>query len=294
MLQEKKIDLGRVTLSYMEGPPSGPPLVLLYGIPGSWQEFLPVLPALCLRWHVFALNFRGHGKSSRVPGEYHSKHHVLDVISFLKQCVEKPAALFGLSSGGLFALRITEQSPERVWALILGDSPLDLDGLLALADSPEFTSRFSALRALAGSDISIPELAAKLAEMPIFVPGKVEMIRYGDRPGVSSTSLRQWAMVLRHLDPGVLEYHAEGRIKEYLEGWDIMAMFSTIKCPVLLLQGDPSQGGMMTNASVEYAISQLENGTHVLIESHGHNLGLDIWEVSPLLRAVSVFLESLR
>ena len=137
MLLEKKIDIGSVALNYVEGPPSGPPLLLLHGIPDRWQCFLPILPALSLRWHVFALDFRGHGKSGRVPGGYHSKHYAPDVISFLKQCAGVPAILFGHSAGGLVALDVADQSPESVRALILADAPIDKDWLVEWMGSKE-------------------------------------------------------------------------------------------------------------------------------------------------------------
>jgi len=293
MLEEKKVDIGSVALNYVEGPASGPPLLLLHGIPDRWQGFLPIMPALRLRWHLYALDFRGHGKSGRVPGKYHSKVYGQDVGAFLKKRVDKPAILFGMSAGGLVALDVAAQFPERVRALVLGDSPIDIDRLLAWMSSMEFKALFSAFRALAGSKLSISELASELAQVAVLVPGQAELINYGDQPGVDPVSLRQLAMTLSQLDPGVLEYHAEGRAQEYLEGFDLEELLPRITCPVLLLQGNPSHGGMMTNASVEYALSKLAIGAHVQIEKCGHDLGLDSWDVGALLRAVSTFLESI-
>ena len=95
------------------------------------------------------------------------------------------------------------------------------------------------------------------------------------------------------MDPGVLEYHAEGRAREFLEGFDLDKVLERITSPVLLLQGNPLLGGMMTNEAVKHVQSILPNAMHVLIETAGHDLGLDTWEVSPLLRAVTSFLGSL-
>jgi pimeloyl-ACP methyl ester carboxylesterase len=96
------------------------------------------------------------------------------------------------------------------------------------------------------------------------------------------------------MDPGVLEYHAEGRAREFLEGFDLDKMLERITSPVLLLQGNPLLGGMMTNEAVKHVQSFLPDALQVLIETAGHDLGLlDTWEVSPLLRAVTSFLGSL-
>ena len=70
ILKEKTFNTGTVTLNYAEGPPSGPPLLLLPGMARSWKAFLPVIPSLTPDWHVYALDYRGHGKSGRMPGKY--------------------------------------------------------------------------------------------------------------------------------------------------------------------------------------------------------------------------------
>lgn len=59
MLKESSFNTGTVDINYAEGSPSGPPLVLLHGLPGRWQEFLPIIPNLSLFWHTYALDFRG-------------------------------------------------------------------------------------------------------------------------------------------------------------------------------------------------------------------------------------------
>ncbi|MFY9662418.1 MAG: alpha/beta fold hydrolase, partial [Terriglobales bacterium] len=73
-LVERTFDIGEgqlaVRLNYAEGPAAGPPLVLLHGLGRRWQVFLPLIPALSMRWHIFAVDLRGHGKSSRVSRGY--------------------------------------------------------------------------------------------------------------------------------------------------------------------------------------------------------------------------------
>lgn len=59
-LQERSFHTGSVTLNFAEGPPSGPPLVLLHGINNRWQAFLPLMPALATRWHIYALDLLHH------------------------------------------------------------------------------------------------------------------------------------------------------------------------------------------------------------------------------------------
>lgn len=47
--------------------------------------------------------------------------------------------------------------------------------------------------------------------------GQDEPIRYEDLPGMDAAYFRGWAQTLRQVDPDVIEYHAGGRIHEYVE-----------------------------------------------------------------------------
>jgi len=293
MLKERAFDTGVVAINYAEAPPAGPPLLLLHGFTGRWQGFLPIIPALSMRWHIYAPDFRGHGKSGRVPGQYRPEEYLADIMAFVQQQLTEPAIVFGHSMGGLYAGWLAARLPEKMQAVIIGDAPLSTDSILTL-ESPETRIGFwASLRELAGSGRSVAELVSLLADMPVSVPGQEQPVRYGDLPDVDTAALRNWAKTLSQLDPGVLEFHAEGRIEEILGDEGLEPWLRQISCPVLLLQGNPSLGGLMTDRDVERALSVLPDATHVLIEHAGHGLGLSAWEVAPLLRAVTDFLESL-
>lgn len=292
-MRESSFDTGVVFINYAQGPPSGPPLVLLHGFPGRWQELLPIIPALSLRWHIHALDLRGQGKSGRAPGQYRPEHYTADIKAFLQRHLTEPAVVFGLSAGGLIALDAAAQLPERVRAVVIGDSPIDIDALIALMNTDESAAHFAALRELAASGRSLAELAVALAQLPVWVPGQDKPIPYRDRPGVDDVHLRAWAKTVSQIDPGALEFHAEQRAAEFLSKLDMDELLSRIACPVLLVQGNPALGAMLTSEAVDHAMSLLADGAHVLIEQTGHDLGLGNWEVAPLLRAVTDFLESL-
>ena len=59
MLSEIQFDTSQVTLNFAQGPPAGPPFILLHGGGDRWQNFLPIIPQLMLQWQVFALDLRG-------------------------------------------------------------------------------------------------------------------------------------------------------------------------------------------------------------------------------------------
>ena len=268
-------------------------MVLLHGFPGRWQEFLPIMPNLVFSYHLYALDLRGQGKSGRTAGEYHTNFYGQDILAFLNHEIVEPVILFGMSAGGIVALDVAAQSPGKVRAIILGDSPIDFKWLKSLMKSDEFIALFSAYRDLAALDKSIDYVYDALMQIPVQIPGETEPVRYADQPGLDAIDLLRKAKTLSMLDPGALDYHAEGRVDEFFEGFELEKMLDKITCPVLLVQADPKLGGMMTDESVDIAMSVLPNATHVYMEGSGHDLGLDTWNLSPLLRVVIGFLEAL-
>jgi pimeloyl-ACP methyl ester carboxylesterase len=293
MFKEQTFNAGAVAINYAEGPPSGPPLVLLHGGGDRWQHFLPIIPSLAMRWHVFALDLRGHGKSGRLPGQYRPEHYVADIMAFLEHQLTERVILFGHSLGGWIALMVAAQLTERVQALILGDPPLCMERFLAIEGSEERISMWRTMRGLAGPGLSVPDLASALADLPVSVPEQDTPMRYGDLPGMDAAHLRGWAKTLRRVDPDAAQYHVEGRLDEYVEKVELDAALRRMSCPVLLLQADPLHGGVVTDSDVAHALSLLPDGLHVQLEGAGHDLGLSTWEVTPLVRAVTNFLESL-
>ena len=293
MLKEKFFDTGVVRINYAEGPPSGSPLVMVHGLPGYWQEFLPIIPALTMRWHIYALDSRGQGKSGRVPGGYLPVNYTADLKAFLDTKLTEPSVIFGLSAGGLVALDAAAQSPDKVRALIIGDSPIDIETLLEWMTTDEFCRFFSALREIAASAQPLLQITQALAHLPVPVPDQEPPIRYGDLPMADDTYLRYWAKTVSQMDPDILEYHAEGRVQEFLRDFDLDSILQKINCPVLLIQGNPELGGMMTERAVAHSSETLPDVSHVLLEKTGHDLGLTSWEIAPLLRAATDFLESL-
>jgi pimeloyl-ACP methyl ester carboxylesterase len=277
MLQEHTFNTKQVSINYAEGSPAGTPLVLLHGGGDRWQHFLPILPSLVLRWHVYALDLRGHGKSGRVPGKYRPEHYVADIKAFFERKIEESAILLGHSLGGWVALMAAVELREKVRALILGDPPLNIERFLAVEGSDERIKMWVAIRNLVASNLSVPELAAALADLF----------------GGDAAHFHGLAMSFSQADPDAIQYHTEGRLTEYVAKLDLDTALRQITCPVLLLQADPSHGGIVSDSDVDHALSLLPDGQYAQLNGASHELGLDTWEVAPLLQAVTDFLEML-
>jgi pimeloyl-ACP methyl ester carboxylesterase len=95
--------LGGVALHAIHhGDPSRPALVLLHGGGANAHWWDEIAPALAERFHVVALDFRGHGDSD--APEPHPGAFQHDLVGLLEHLGAADAALLGHSMGGHVAL----------------------------------------------------------------------------------------------------------------------------------------------------------------------------------------------
>ena len=188
---------------------------------------------------------------------------------------------------------VAAQRTEKVRALILGDPPLNIERFLAIEGSEARIGMWRTMRDLARVRSAGARAGCCAGGLARAGARTGHTGRLGDLPGMDDAYLRAWAKNLSQVDPDVVQYHAEGRLDEYVEQVDLDGALGRIPCPVLLVQADPSHGGVIVDSDVEYALSLLADGMHVQLEGAGHDLGLGSWQVAPLLRAVTNFLESL-
>lgn len=275
MVQEHRFDTGTLTLNYAAGEAGGPPMVLLHGVTGRWQDWLSVLPDLALRWRPFALDLRGHGRSDRADGRYRLLDYAGDVIAFLRRRAGEPAAIVGHSLGAMIAVAVAAEAPDLVRAAVLEDPPLAAFSTQSLRERPEY-GFFTIMRDLARTGRMADELLPTLRDI---------------RPDRDAVTLRSWATQLSRLDPEVLTCVVEDRARE---GYDLDALLRRIACPVLLLQGEPALGGALADAEARHAAGLLARGTYVRLPDVGHLIhAAGDGQPQTFTRLVHGFLESL-
>ena len=122
-----------VRLQYAEqGNPAGQPVILLHGYSDSWYSFSRVLPLIPAKYHVFALDQRGHGDSDRPAGGYTMRDLAADVIGFMDAARLSKAIVVGHSMGSFVAQQVALAAPERVERLVLigsGTTPRNIEGI---------------------------------------------------------------------------------------------------------------------------------------------------------------------
>jgi pimeloyl-ACP methyl ester carboxylesterase len=93
---------------------SGPPLVLLPGIPGPWEYVRPAVEALAASYRVLTF---GLGPECSIESD------VARICRELDDRRLEQAVICGISFGGLIALRFAATHPARTRALVLASVP---------------------------------------------------------------------------------------------------------------------------------------------------------------------------
>lgn len=283
-LHEQRFDTGTVEINFGEGPPNGPPLVILHGGSGSWRYSARLIRLLVDRWHVFAPDFRGHGESGHVPGSYLLQDYASDIVAFLDHVVQQPAILFGHSLGGEVAVTVAAQHPEMVRALIVGDAPLSIES--RATEVPSHREMNVLWHSLAGRPSN--EITPALREMMVPVPGDAPR-RAVEVFGENNPWFEFQAENLSRLDPDVLAAVLAGPAF-MLRGYEANKLLPMISCPVLLLQADQALGGMMRDDEVREGLRLLPRGTHVHLNGIGHELHNPAGQDRRVYEAIAPFL----
>jgi pimeloyl-ACP methyl ester carboxylesterase len=100
----------------------GPVLLLLHGIAGSSETWLPAMRLLQRDHTVIAPDLLGHGASAKPPGDYSLGNYAAGLRDFLDVLELDRATVVGQSYGGGVALQFAYQFPERCERLALVDA----------------------------------------------------------------------------------------------------------------------------------------------------------------------------
>ncbi len=124
MEREIKMD---IKLSYVEAG-QGPALIMLHGNAENNEFFEKQIEYFKDKYHCFAPDSRGHGKSPRGTQPLTIRQMAEDVIAFMDEHGIDKADILGFSDGGNIALILEMKYPERLGKVVLDGANLDLDG----------------------------------------------------------------------------------------------------------------------------------------------------------------------
>ena len=269
-------DTGEVRLHYIEGPKSGPPLVLMHGATSNCHDWEGLFPALSQHWHIYSLDVRGHGLSGRpatLEG-YHLSHNVQDTVAFLRGVVREPAVLMGHSYGAVIAALAGQPGADWLRGIVLEDPPLVLrrDNQESQAFLDFFTWMYQ-VRSLAST---VEEILPALSQQ---------------NPAAPVDSLRPWAQTLAWLDPNYLLAITTGNKRETAMNIDFAAHIAGIACPVLVMQADLAKGAALMAEDLDFFMTNAKNARLVTFPGCGH--GIHNEQTAAFLKAFEDFTTAL-
>jgi pimeloyl-ACP methyl ester carboxylesterase len=117
------VDVNGLRIHYVErGTANSPPLVLIHGLDRIAQTFDHLVPYFTDRYHVIAMDMRGHGSSEWDPvARYRVEDHVQDLHGLVSQLGLRDIAVWGNSTGGRVAQVFAGMYPELVSHVIAED-----------------------------------------------------------------------------------------------------------------------------------------------------------------------------
>ncbi len=227
----------------------GQPVLILHGLAGQSNEWSRTAGHLVPRFHVRALDARGHGLSEQQPADVSRAAHIADVEFIVEALVRQPVILIGQSLGGLTALQVAARSPDLVRSLVVVEANPDSIGASAISD-----------------------VVASLRGWPVPFATRDQAVRFFGGPSVAADA---WISGLRKREdrywPSFEVAVMERTLREaarhsYWDEWD------TIKCPTLVVVAEK---GILPKGSGQAMTGRNPHARQIEIAGAGHDLHLD-------------------
>ena len=244
-----------VRFSYLEwGASTSPPMVLLHGLTGHAHTWDHRAPALAERYHVFALDQRGHGDSAAADS-YATQDFVDDLEALARHWQIDRFVLMGLSMGGHNAMAYASAYPERVERLIVIDIPPRMDrtrapnweSIARLADTGH--------RTYADADEAIADIRAAYASAP------EENLRYRV----------EWN--LNALPDGSFQWKYDPKAPANWDPSDLTPALASLAMPVLLVRGGKTL--VLPREVADRMIASIPDAELVEVAESGHSVPTD-------------------
>jgi pimeloyl-ACP methyl ester carboxylesterase len=120
---DRFVTVDGLRIHYLDwGAPEKPPLLMLHGIGRVAHTFDHIAPHFASKYHVMAVDMRGHGDSGWDPnGAYLVEDYVKDIEGLAGQLQLRNIVIWGNSTGGRVAQVFAGLHPDLVTAVISED-----------------------------------------------------------------------------------------------------------------------------------------------------------------------------
>jgi pimeloyl-ACP methyl ester carboxylesterase len=246
---------------------AGDPLVVLPTAQGDWRCLAPAFLPLADRRRVVLVSLRGE-RGHGVAADFGWDDLVADLDEAARLAGLGRFALCGTSFGGALALRYALDRPDRVERLVLNVATARLRDharLNAIAGRLPVGPRAALFHALALALCSLEVAALPPAELP--------------------SALRRLAGHVPFRTPGPTLM----RRLELLLGLDVEGRLAGLRCPTLVVSGEPRLDRLVPRRSQAALLERLPDVRHAVVPRSGH-LGL-LTRPDALRRVVASFLD---
>lgn len=248
---------------YRTGGPK-PSILLLHGITDNGLCWTRVAGDLADRYDLVMTDARGHGRSDRLAGGFSVPQLAADAAGVIRGLGLERPVVFGHSMGAITAAALAAEYPDLVSAVILEDPPL-------LQVSMPLPAEFIAAR------------RSDLAALRSMSPAEREAVAVAQNPGWHRTEIEPWAQSKVEVDLAVLDQFGTFDTAPWRE------TLAHIRCPGLLITGDPTLMAIVTPEVAREAVALWPNGEVSHIAGAGHCIHRDRY--AETLAAVDAFLE---
>ena len=265
----RTVGISGLTFHYTDWGGSGAPLVMLHGLSGHARTWDHTAAALSDRYHVLALDQRGHGDTDWAP-RYGLSPMSEDLLGFLDALGLAEVTLMGLSMGGLVCFVFTAAHPERVARAVI----MDIGPEIAPAGSANVASSLAAKDVFSSEDEAFAQ--ARAANPRPADATLRHRLRHNLRPLPDGTLTFKYDSALRRNPRALFDLTPD----QLWAAWQAMA------CPVLLVRGDDSD--VLAAETAQRMLAENANVSFASIPDCGHSITLD--RPDGLLEAVSPWL----
>lgn len=213
------------------------PALLVHGLGVSGSLMQPFARRLLPELAAVAPDLRGHGESEAPPSGYAAADYAADIAELVDDLhLQTPLGYIGHSLGALVGLSLAEEHPDLLAWLALLDPPLD----------PDTPNR------------EVPDVY----RLRKAAPGELEAYLLSRNPGGGELLAETLAAQFRMASDAAFEAMLDGPRYQ----------LRPIQTRTLILQADPTRGGVLGDAAAQSAAVALGNAKLVKIDGAPHAL----------------------
>lgn len=213
------IDVNGMNLAYTKRG-KGRPMLFIHGNGEEHSIFDETIRKLTPYFTCYALDSRGHGKSSSVE-EYHYQDMADDVSAFINALDLHQVTICGFSDGGIVGLLLAMQNPEVTNLIACGANinppGVKLPVLLMMRLIYAFKKDPKVKLMLTEPDIHNKELS-KITARTLILAGQKDLIRYKHTKKIATSIPKAKMRILRGEGHGSYIIHSE-KLAEILLRW---------------------------------------------------------------------------